>query len=996
MTNAYRTIATVALFAACSQTRGSPGPEAARGAPARLAVAPLQSLLAVGESIYYRGAYDSARVLWVGALDRARTARDTAVEARLVTWLGLVAWRQGDYATARRLGEQALALKVRLNLTQDLFKSYNALGLLAWNEARLGDAVTLFDSAAAAARAAGDTKGLAAVSSNLALVNTELGEFAAARAGFSAARDGGHRLGDARIEGNALTNLAMLDIRSGDPLAAIAVLDEARQRYRTIGYATGEQTALSQLGTAYDALGEPRLAVAALDTALAAARAQGLRQNEASDLEALAQLHQNAGDVRGALNLYAGAQRINRDLDLDEETGADLRSEAEIHVTLGDLDLARGAVVEARAIHQRIGARVEEIGDLLLAADVLDRAGRRAESRASLTEARRLAASVGTRPLRVDVALAEARIADRASDAPGVLRALASARTRLSHGSYDTEWEIAALLCRAYTRLGRLTAAAAAGREAVTAVERVRSKFGSGLLRTDYLAGRATAYADFVTALARLGRWDDAFAVSDAARGRALVEHLAATERHPSGRPTAQSSARGEELLRRIDQLASQADSLEREVGPHGDSARRATVADLSRRLGEARSEYEAAAAEAADDRTPATALLGGTPVRASEVRASLSPTEVLLEYLVTADRVMIFVLTVDTVRMFTSPITVENLASRVRVARDFLANPQAGEDSGEAVLGSLYETLLGPARRAGILGDARPLIVVPHGVLSYLPFAALRDDRRRRYLIQDHVVSYLPAAAALPALRSTRVRVMALGGERVVAAVFAPDPEGLPATRREAMAVGRVVAGARLLVGPSATEASLRAALGTVPLVHVAGHGVMNASNPMFSRIQLAPGNGSPEDDGRLEVHELLDLSVTSTLVFLSGCETGVGTAWSSGFTRGEDYATLAQAFLFAGARSVVATLWRVEDDGAAAFAERFYRQLLTAPPAVALAAAQREMLADPRYRAPYHWAAYSLSGVGDRASDARESRTVSVRSITGDFPVGLAWEAP
>jgi CHAT domain-containing protein len=191
------------------------------------------------------------------------------------------------------------------------------------------------------------------------------------------------------------------------------------------------------------------------------------------------------------------------------------------------------------------------------------------------------------------------------------------------------------------------------------------------------------------------------------------------------------------------------------------------------------------------------------------------------------------------------------------------------------------------------------------------------------------------------------------------------------------------------LLIGPSATEASLRAALRTVPLVHVAGHGVMNASNPMFSRIELAPGNGSPEDDGRLEVHDLLDLSVFSTLVFLSGCETGVGTAWSSGFTRGEDYATLAQAFLFAGARSVVATLWRVEDDGAAAFAERFYRHLGSATPAVALAAAQRDMLADPQYRTPYHWAAYSLNGVGG-------SGTVSARSSTGDFSAGFAWEAP
>ncbi|HEX4628309.1 MAG TPA: tetratricopeptide repeat protein, partial [Gemmatimonadales bacterium] len=278
---------------ACAQPvpPASPG----RDLPARLAAAPLESLLAVGEGTYYRGQYDSVRVLWLGALDRARELRDSVAEARLITWLGLVAWRQGDYKTARRLGEQALALKLQLNLRQQLFKSYNALGLLAWNEARVHDAVMLFGKAADAAREAGDDKGLASVSGNLALVHTELGDFAAARAGFLTARDGGRRLQDARLEGNALTNLGMLDIRVGDPLSAVAALEEARQRYRMIAYATGEQNALGQLGTAYDALGEPRLALAALDSALGEARAQGLQQDEASDLEALARLYQEAG-----------------------------------------------------------------------------------------------------------------------------------------------------------------------------------------------------------------------------------------------------------------------------------------------------------------------------------------------------------------------------------------------------------------------------------------------------------------------------------------------------------------------------------------------------------------------------------------------------------------------------------------------------------------------------------------------------------------------------
>jgi CHAT domain-containing protein len=165
---------------------------------------------------------------------------------------------------------------------------------------------------------------------------------------------------------------------------------------------------------------------------------------------------------------------------------------------------------------------------------------------------------------------------------------------------------------------------------------------------------------------------------------------------------------------------------------------------------------------------------------------------------------------------------------------------------------------------------------------------------------------------------------------------------------------------------------------------VHVATHAVMNVRNPMFSRVELARGSsGGPDDDGRLEVHELLGMTVTSRLVVLSGCETGVGAAWSTQFDRGEDYATLAQAFLYAGARSVVATLWRVEDEGAAVFAERFYRHLRQLTPAVALARAQTEMMRDSRYTAPFYWAAYQLSGDGGPGLFAREGASARLTSF-------------
>jgi CHAT domain-containing protein len=113
-----------------------------------------------------------------------------------------------------------------------------------------------------------------------------------------------------------------------------------------------------------------------------------------------------------------------------------------------------------------------------------------------------------------------------------------------------------------------------------------------------------------------------------------------------------------------------------------------------------------------------------------------------------------------------------------------------------------------------------------------------------------------------------------------------------------------------------------------------------------------------------------VLGLRISAELVYLSGCETGKGRSWRTGFDRGEDYTTLAQAFLVAGARNVVATLWRVDDPGAAVFARAFYGAWNGGDPAEALAVAQRAMLREPGYQAPYYWAAYQVTGTGGTAA--------------------------
>ena len=212
-------------------------------------------------------------------------------------WLGLAAWRLGDYAEARREGETSLAMKRHLGMDGELSRSFNALGLLAWNEGRHADALQHFDSAIAAATRHHDTAGIARAAANVPLVLVELGDFDGARRGLDTALAAGRAANDDRLQGNALANLAMLEIRLGSPRRAIPLLARARARYAAIEYATGEgANALGQLATAWSEMGDLQRALALADSALEIARVEGLQQEVASELEVIADLHEKAGE----------------------------------------------------------------------------------------------------------------------------------------------------------------------------------------------------------------------------------------------------------------------------------------------------------------------------------------------------------------------------------------------------------------------------------------------------------------------------------------------------------------------------------------------------------------------------------------------------------------------------------------------------------------------------------------------------------------------------
>jgi CHAT domain-containing protein len=960
---------------------------ACRGAPERTSAtrhAALDSLVAAGESLFLHEQYDSARVIWRASLPLARAARDEEAEARVLTSMSFASYRLGDFNDARKTAELSLAVARGRAPSRNLARTYSVLGLLTLNDGRAGEASRLLEKAMEVARATNDSDVLMRASGNLGLAAMNLGDTRRARDAHRTQRQLARMLGDAQVEGNSFTNEANVDIWEGNPRPAIARLDSARVLYERVGFATGQQHALTVLATAFEETGDVGAAFAALDTAIVLARRLGMKSQEAEALRLLGEMHLSVGDYRRAVDYAEQAESQLATTGYESQRPGALRISADAYLRLGNLTRASANARRALQLDSIAGERFDQLDDLLLLAQIAYRQSGLTNAEPRLRSALALADQLGTRGSRIAVAVTEAHLAGASHNPQRVLRALRGAGPDIAAGDFGAAWETSALAARAYAELNELDSAVAAGRRAVTAVERLRGVLASQALRSTYVADRADVYGDLAITLLRLGRVDDAFAVADAARSGELVRRLGSARDDARSGRLPHALLESEDLLRRIDDLVRRLRDSEqgrpRERGEAGDSADVALATELER----ARSEYEALSIRLAQERPPAASVLGSDPVRPDEVRKSLEADEALLDYLVARDQVIVFVATRSGLTVVRRELESSGVTQRVRLLHDLWRSPTANWQSGLGLAKALHDALIAPVRDAGLLRGVRRLIIVPHGVLAQVPFPALVDANTQRYLVQDFTVTVLPSAAALPTLRRVAASRSTWAGMGIA---LAPFPDELPATRGEVEAFGTFLPRATLRLGREATEAELRRSLTLGIPVHIASHAVINGRNPMFSRIELARlRNFVPDDDGRLEVHELLGLTVRSPLVFLSGCETGAGYEWTDDPVKGTGELTLAQAFLSAGAANVILTLWRIDDAGAAEFAKGFYSRLPHLSVGAALAETQRQMATGGRYSNPYYWAGYLLTGSG-----TQETSDPSVSVLSG----GLAGDA-
>jgi CHAT domain-containing protein/Flp pilus assembly protein TadD len=356
------------------------------------------------------------------------------------------------------------------------------------------------------------------------------------------------------------------------------------------------------------------------------------------------------------------------------------------------------------------------------------------------------------------------------------------------------------------------------------------------------------------------------------------------------------------------------------------------------------------------------SALAAVAPLKLDEVRNELPADTALISYFVLPHGVHAWVVDRTDLHHVVLPIDAAGLqrivcwAAHFAPARDLRgAERTADKCTGAATADEAYAKLIAPLREH--IHNNR-LILVPHNVLHYVPFAALHDAGSNRYLIEDYTLSYIPSASALRFLRSKETPI------KGAALILGNPSSDLPAARQirgaeeEALAVAGHL-GSKAVLGPQARESLLYGLGGNIDLVHIASHAIYDSVNPLFSRIALAPGDGY---DGNVEVHEILSsLDLTGVnLVVLSACETAVGER-----SGGDEIVGLTRALLYAGTPGVISTLWRIDDTSSARLMDEFYRRLAAgALAADALRDAQIAVLRSDHYADPKYWAAFTLSG--------------------------------
>jgi CHAT domain-containing protein len=535
--------------------------------------------------------------------------------------------------------------------------------------------------------------------------------------------------------------------------------------------------------------------------------------------------------------------------------------------------------------------------------------------------------------IRIHQKLGRMRLSDR-----DYLRALENFQRVLTLGEelqYATSMQTAnSQIGRIFLQSERPVEAIPYLRKAIDSIESARSQLESEDLRVSFFERQGTTYSSFIRANLAINNLDDAFNYTERARSRAFLDILGSKVQ--LGRQSALIEEE-KKLQESIKQLrAKQTGETDEE-----DDEDVREVGSQTSDLAAAEKAYVDFLAKVRKENKEQASLMNVEPLTLKQVQELLDHGVTMLEYFVTQDSVILWIVEKDQVASVTVPLRRGQLQSRVNSFREAIQQFEEKDKFKQQAIG-LYKTLIQPALP---YVKGKELLIIPHDVLHYLPFQALLASDGQ-YLVEKYPINYLSSASLMQFTQEKRKAkgelsaVLAQGGK--VLTFGNPDlkdpKKNLQYAGFEAKQIKSLCPQSTIYLEKEATEEKAKSLSPQNDIIHFASHAELNENDPLGSAILLAK---SDKEDGRLEVREIFGMDLKASLVVLSACETGLGKLSS-----GDELVGLTRAFIYAGTPSVVASLWNVEDSSTAQLMASFYKNLKTMTKVEALRQAQLQLI--------------------------------------------------
>ena len=927
--------------------------------------------LARAETLRRGEGADAAQTLalYQESLRQAHAAKDECLRRQVYMALSGFHHEAGDAAGQLAAAQSALQRACVGDLAEQALAE-RLLGSARINQGDFAAGVDATERAAALFRQTGDEAHQAVALRNLGLAYAESGAAEKALTTTQSALKLAETVGDRRLQLLARGDIAFQHNARGEYAAAIDAYQRTLDDLRATPNPMAESVAWVNLGVAYSQLGDVAEATRAYAKAETAARA-------ADCWSCLAEIAANEGDTLSddqrpeeAAVAYRRALDIAQDHQLLRQHAEALRGLGRCAVAAGDWAGARALLESAQVeLHRTHGLVNEAVVESMLG-DLESRQDHPDAARRHYMRTRALARQAANQPWQTVAHASLARLAAQAGDLDGAKR--------------DIE-------------------------RAIESIESERERINAPDLRTSYFGTMRAYYELYVDILMRLdarhpGQGYAATALIAAERARARVLQDQLTERAIDLDKDIDPG-----LLAAAHAAADQLHALAYRQGQAQDAAARAAlqggIDEASRHLDEARGRIRAGNPRYAE-------LTHPTPLRLDEIQRQLLDDDVsVLEYWLGEQRSYLWLVTRDALQAYvlaprahleqaTGALRDQLVVHAASVGATSIEQLAERDRLDAAAVHSLAQALAGQSLPAAAqAGLRRQVVVVADGDLQSLPLPLrLLADTGDAHgsAPSSRVFAYLPSLGSLRSLRALphsarQPNVLAILAHPVFRADDArlkgrvaatsttadtvllraaseagiADLPRLPSTRTEAQAIAALAKPQvpwLALDFAANRQAALAADWSNYAIVHFATHALLNPTHPELSGIVLSlfDAQGKAED-GFLRMNDIYNLHMPAELVVLSVCDSALGRNLG-----GEGASSLARAFFYAGAHRVVASLWPVDDRASAALMQAFYRGLLERheTPALALAAAQREIGNDPRWRAPFYWAGFVLQG--------------------------------